>query len=121
MIELLQTIRHNINSFQYKQQEGVLLMKETEWKSIIKECEASGIPASEWCKGKSYNIRAYYYWKNKMNKKETAVQWQKLKPISLAKDPKEIQLKYGKWTIKIEEGFSQDLLIKVIKAVNSIC
>ncbi|MHB8063095.1 MAG: IS66 family insertion sequence element accessory protein TnpA [Ruminiclostridium sp.] len=47
---------------------GGVIVSESEWSTLIKECQASGMSIKLWCKNHGITYRQYSYWVKKLHK-----------------------------------------------------
>ena len=47
-----------------------VLFRGEQWKKIIAECQASGLPVKTWCDQNSFKEQSYYYYLKKIRKQE---------------------------------------------------
>lgn len=94
------------------------MVSESEWSTLIEECQASGMSIKLWCKNHGITYRQYSYWVKKLHQPQ---QWARVTvPHKEAKD-NEIRLYCGKWTIVVEDGISTELLADVLRVVDTSC
>ncbi len=123
-------------------------MKLAYWSRIIKEAASSGMKISEWCDMNHISRRKYYYWHKKVmlgtyalavkngimqdNKNDATNQDLPAIPefaeltipnedtvTNHCKDPG-VKIKRGGFTISVEQGFSEDVLLKVLGVMHHV-
>jgi len=96
-------------------------MREAEWANVIKECQASGLCAKEWCAAHDIKLSTYRYWKGRLARKEQPQQWAAVKTPEPKREMHEIKLSCGKWIIAVGDGFHAGLLAEVLRVVDTVC
>ncbi len=96
-----------------------------DWQAVIHRYETSGIRnQSEWCRENGISLRNFNRWYNKLKKQvsSTAIV-QSWVPIQITEKPQgpALNLRIGKITIEVKEGFQASLLREVVKALGEIC
>ena len=121
-------------------------MKLAHWTSIIREANTSGKTIVQWCSENQLSIRSYYYWHKRVmhstyktliengfqspselpeaNSEKTTAPvpvFAELKPPAVCKwgsSAAVIILESGNFKIRIEDGFSEECLEKVIRVIS---
>lgn len=81
------------------------------------ECRSSGMTAKAWCEAKGIQYHRYLAWATKVNREEQSApqQWADVTIKKEDPTPSEIRLNFGKWTIRVESGFSPALLADILR------
>ena len=112
-------------------------IKREEWKSIISECRASGMPVKAWCKANGI-VEQTYYRNLKMLREEMLASlpvsiinddcvekptvFKKLEVTTPVENPKaEVVIHLGGATVEVNDGTSQQTIQAVLLALQSIC
>jgi hypothetical protein len=121
-------------------------MKLAHWTSIIREANTSGKTVEQWCRTNQISIRSYYYWHKQVmhSTYKTLVENGFQPPLELPEEdsakmmapvpvfaelrpPAErkqestaagIILESGNFKIRVEDGFSEECLEKVIRVIS---
>jgi len=98
-----------------------------EWKERIEKFQASSQSQAGWCRERNINLRTFNYWyyklKNEANQQEKSTNWLSVKLEKTFKQPEAslIKIKLGNAVIEIRPGFDTEHLLKVVRALNSLC
>lgn len=106
-----------------------------EWRKRIKECQASGIPVTHWCKQNGVCEQTYYKYLKKFREElietmpapvampeEKPTVFKKLEIQSPVQDTKPaVIIRLPNATLEINEGTSQQTVQAVLLALQSIC
>ena len=111
-----------------------VLFRREQWKKIIAECQASGLPVKTWCDQNGFKEQSYYYYLKKIRKQE-------IEKISVAlPDPMEKPILFKKLevqtpintqaaviihlpaaSLEINNGATQQTVEMVLRALNCLC
>jgi hypothetical protein len=111
-----------------------VLFRREQWKKIIAECQASGLPVKTWCDQNGFKEQSYYYYLKKIREQE-------IKKISVAlPDPMEKTVLFKKLevqtpihtqaaviihlpavSLEIHNGATQQTIETVLLALNCLC
>ena len=111
-----------------------VLFRREQWKKIIAECQASGLPVKTWCDQNGFKEQSYYYYLKKIRKQE-------IEKISVAlPDPMEKPILFKKLevqtpintqaaviihlpaaSLEINNGATQQIIETVLLALNCLC
>ena len=96
-----------------------------DWEAVIQQYETSEIKnQSEWCRKNGISLRNFNRWYNRFKKKQSptpvAQSWL---PVQITENSQglALNLKIGKVTIEVKEGFQPSLLMEVVKTLGEIC
>ena len=95
-----------------------------EWRTKIAEYEASGKRQSVWCRENGINIRNFNRWYNKLKRQTSSTSAiQGWIPVKITEEPHNmsLNLRIGKVSIEVKEGFQPSLLAEVVKVLGDIC
>ena len=110
-------------------------MRREKWKSIIQECNESGMSKREWLAAHSINPKTFYDWQRKLrmeigtelvlaqNNALASAQnqpdfCQLSMPVSSAQSKAVIRSSH--LSVEVNEDISDDFLYRIIKAVNNV-
>lgn len=108
-------------------------LKREEWKTLIKECQSSGMTVTAWCKTNGICEQTYY--RNlkvlreelcenlpvPINVQEKPVAFKKLEVTSLPNTQAAVIIRLPQATLEISEGASQQTVQTVLLALQSVC
>lgn len=60
-----------------------------QWSRIIKECLASGMPKSSWCKANGISDKAFFYWQ-RILRTEAYIEQKQLPTVALSKQESQV-------------------------------
>jgi len=95
-----------------------------EWQDKISQYEASGKKQSVWCRENGIDARKLSRWYNKFKNQDSSTPtMQSWVPVEIGEAPQNslINLKIGKVSIEVKEGFQPSLLMKIVKVLGDIC
>lgn len=95
-----------------------------EWQDKISQYEASGKKQSVWCRENGIDARKLSRWYNKFKNQDSSTPTiQSWVPVTIGEAPQisSINLKIGKVSIEVKEGFQASLLIKIARVLGDIC
>lgn len=96
-----------------------------DWQAVINQYKASGIKnQSEWCRINGISLRNFNRWYNRLKKQVPSnTVMQSWLPVQITEKSQGSppNLKIGKITIEVKEGFQPSLLMEVVKALGEIC
>lgn len=97
-----------------------------EWEKRIANYMTSGLSASNWCAANEVNIHQFWYWKKKLKTTEdtsnTPSQWITLEMDETMTDSQSnIVVHVGHVALEVKQGFDPQLLVDVVRTLQSIC
>ncbi|MCR5449740.1 MAG: hypothetical protein K6F23_10120 [Solobacterium sp.] len=115
-------------------------MRRERWKTIIKECNESGMKKAYWLAAHNINSKTYYNWQRKLrmeigaelvlaqnnaivpaqNSTDFCQLTQPVGEISEVTEKTAAVIKSGNVSVEINEEISDDLLIRLMKAVSHV-
>lgn len=100
------------------------------WRKIIAECENSQMKKSDWLKQKSINPKTYYRWHKEIRMMDNADtdteennsshQFGELLPVIHDQHNSSASIHIGNAEIMIDNAMSDELLIKIIRAISNV-
>ena len=104
-----------------------------QWKKLIADCQASGMPVCAWCKQNNVSEPSYYYYLKRIRKQalenlpvtvpeEKLVSFKKLEvQTPIADTQAAVIIHLPSATIEVRNGTSQQTVEAVLLALKSIC
>ncbi len=95
------------------------------WQAVIHQYETSGIKnQSEWCRKNGISLRNFNRWYNRLkNIQSPTPVVQSWMPVQITEKSQgsSLNLRIGKITIEVKDGFQSSLLVQVVKALEEVC
>ena len=106
-----------------------------EWRALLAEQRASGLPQTEWCAANGVNLHTLRDRVSRLNKldremkplpkpkrsKKPSAGWMQVKPEAVPKKTAIISIGYGGFTVTITPGFDTGLLTEALRVIKQIC
>lgn len=111
-----------------------VLFRREQWKKIIAECQASGLPVKTWCDQNGFKEQSYYYYLKKIREQEIekipvalpdsmekAVLFKKLEVQTPINTQAAVIIHLPAASLEIHNGAMQQTIETVLLALNCLC
>ena len=111
-----------------------VLFRREQWKKIIAECQASGLPVKTWCDQNGFKEQSYYYYLKKIRKQEIGkisvalpepmakpVLFKKLEVHTPINTQAAVIIHLPTASLEINNGATRQTIEMVLLALNCLC
>lgn len=111
-----------------------VLFRREQWKKIIMECQASGLPVKIWCNQNGFKEQSYYYYLKKVREQdikklpvtlpepmEEPVLFKKLEVQTPINTQAAVIIHLPAASLEIQNGATQQTIEAVLLALNCLC